>query len=202
MNPLPKTPPATSHPRRRHQGPLDNTWRSLHRHCHRRPPLQSLPATTEIVTIMVMGFIVAWCRLPPAAAVTVFLILVVQRRRNPTNDGINTASPPFSSLPVAVAPSLPSRSPMAPSWTGMRRRPPVRRSECRSRPRPPFRKTGQLHQRRRHGRRDASVSSPAAGVRPSLLGPPSVGQWQRQHIDADACPWCLRRRDNDAQPSR
>jgi hypothetical protein len=36
MNPLPITPPATSHPRRRRQGPLDNTWRSLHRHHRRR----------------------------------------------------------------------------------------------------------------------------------------------------------------------
>jgi len=55
-----------------------------------------------------------------------------------------------------------------------RQRPPVRHGECRSRPRPPFRKTGQLRQRRRHGR-DASVNSPAAGVRPSLLGPRQLG---------------------------
>ena len=105
--------------------------------------------------------------------------------------------------PVAVTPSPPSRSPMAPSWTGMRRRrPPVRRGECRSRPRPPFRKTGQLRQRRRQDRCDASVSSPAAG-RPSLLGPPpSVGRWRRQHIDVDAHPGCLRRHDDDARPSR
>jgi len=54
---------------------------------------------------------------------------------------------------------------MAPSWTGMqRRRPPVQCGDYRSRPLPPCRKTGQLRQRRRHGRHDASVSSPAAGV--------------------------------------
>jgi hypothetical protein len=105
---------------------------------------------------------------------------------------------------VTVAPSPPSRLPTAPSWTGMqRRRPPVRQGECRSRPRPPFKKTGQLRQRRRHGRRDALVSSPAAGIRPSLLGPPpTVGQWRRQHIDADTRPRHLRHRDDDARPSR
>ena len=125
---------------------------------------------------------------PPAT--TVILILVLQRRRNPTNDRIDAASPPFSSPSVAIAQSSPSRSPMAPSWTSMRhRRPPVRHGECRSRPGPPFRKTGQLRQCRHHGRRDASVSSPAAGVRPSLLGPPPpVGRRRRQHGEVDARP--------------
>ena len=173
------------------------SWRSLHRHRRRRPPSPSLYATAAR-----HHHGVGCCLVPPAA--TVILILVVQRCRNPTNDGINAASPPFSSPPpVAVAPSPPSRSPMAPSWTGMRRRRPlVRRGECRSRPRPPFRKTGQLRQRRRQDRCDASVSSPAAG-RPSLLGPPpSVGRWRRQHIDVDAHPGCLRRRDDDVRPSR
>jgi hypothetical protein len=85
-----------------------------------------------------MGLVVALCRLPPpsssSSSLSVILILVVQRRRNPTNDGITAASSPFSSppailpLPVTFPPSPPSRSPMAPSWTGMqRRRPPVRR---------------------------------------------------------------------------
>ena len=106
--------------------------------------------------------------------------------------------------PIVAAPSLPSRSPMVLSWTGMWRRcPPVQCGECRYRPRPPFRKTGQLHQRRHHGCRNASVSSPVVGVRPLLLGPPpSVGRWQRQHIGADARPRNLRRHDNDAQPSQ
>ena len=45
---------------------------------------------------------------------------------------------------------------------------PVRRNECRSRPHTPHRGTGPWRQRRRLGRRDASVSSPAAGVRPSF----------------------------------
>ncbi len=94
---------------------------------------------------------------------------------------------------------------MAPSWTSMRRRrPPVQHGEeCRSRPRPPFRKLGQLHQRRRHGRRNASVSSPETGVRPSLLGPPpSVGRWRRQHIGADSRPRRLRRRGDNTRPSQ
>ena len=51
MNPLPITPPATSHPRGHRQGPLDYTWWSLHRHCHRHPPLPSLSATAAIITI-------------------------------------------------------------------------------------------------------------------------------------------------------
>ena len=44
----------------------------------------------------------------------------------------------------------------------------VRRGECRSRPRTPCRGTGPCCQRRCCGRRDASVSSPDAGVRPSF----------------------------------
>jgi len=116
---------------------------------------------------------VGCCFVPSAS--TVILILVVQCHRNPTNEGITAGSPPFSAppvilpLPVAFPLSPPSRLPMAPSWTGMqRRRPPVRRGECRSRPCPPCRKRGQLCQRRRHGRRYASVSSLAARVRPSF----------------------------------
>ncbi len=53
---------------------------------------------------------------PPAA--TVILILVVQRRRNPTNDRINVSSPLFSSPPVAVTPSSLSHPlrPLDPPW--------------------------------------------------------------------------------------
>ena len=40
-------------------------------------------------------------------AATVILILVVQRCRNPTNDGINAASPPFSPLPSQSRPLRP-----------------------------------------------------------------------------------------------
>jgi hypothetical protein len=174
MSPLPMyTPHHEPSPHRRCQDPLDRTRRSLHRHrCRRRPPSPSLSATAAIVTIMGVG-----CCFVPSAA-TVILTIVVQRRHNPTNEGITAAaaSPPFSSppaippLPVALfLPSPPSQLPMAPSLTGMqRRRPPVRRGECRSRPCPPCRKTGQLCQRRRHGRLDASVSSPAARVGPSF----------------------------------
>jgi hypothetical protein len=66
MNPLPITQSATSHPRHRRQGPLDNTWRSLHHHHRRRPPSPSLSATTAIVAIL--GLVVAWCRLPPPSS--------------------------------------------------------------------------------------------------------------------------------------
>ena len=84
MNPLPITHSATSHPCPRCQGPLDNTWRSLHHHCRRRPPLPSLSATAAIVAIM--GLVVAWCRLPPllssslSSTTTATLPMTDQRR--------------------------------------------------------------------------------------------------------------------------
>jgi hypothetical protein len=45
---------------------------------------------------------------------------------------------------------------------------PIQRGKCCSRKRPSHRGTGLLRQRRRHDRRNASVSSPAAGGRPSF----------------------------------
>ena len=70
MNPLPITitPLTTSHPRCRHQGPLHTTWRSRHCHCHRRrrPPSPLLSATATIVTIM--GSVVARYCLPPPSS--------------------------------------------------------------------------------------------------------------------------------------
>ena len=69
------------------------SWRSLHRHRRRRPPSPSLYATAAR-----HHHGVGCCLVPPAA--TVILILVVQRCRNPTNDGINAASPPFFSPPI------------------------------------------------------------------------------------------------------
>ena len=62
------------------------SWRSLHRHRRRRPPSPSLYATAAR-----HHHGVGCCLVRPAA--TVSLILVVQRCRNPTNDGINAASP-------------------------------------------------------------------------------------------------------------
>ena len=195
MIPLPIATPATSHPRHRRQGPLDPGGLFIvivvvvhHRH-HCMPP----PPVTITWGWLLLG---AACRHRHPHPCSPTLPQPYQRRNQ-------RCLTPFLPPPVAVAPSPPSRSPMAPSWTGMRRRrPPVRRGECRSRPRPPFRKTGQLRQRRHQDRCDASVSSPAAG-RPSLLGPPpSVGRWRRQHIDVDAHPGCLRRHDDDARPSR
>ena len=87
----------------------------VHQHWHCPPPPPSSPS---------QGLVVAWCRLPPQS-------------RNPTNDGVPTASPrppppPAIPPPVAVAPSPPSRSPMALSWTGMRRRCPPSRSDAAS----------------------------------------------------------------------
>jgi hypothetical protein len=55
-----------------------------------------------------MGLVVALCRLPPpsSSSLSVILILVVQRSRNPTNNGI-TASPLRSS--PSPSPSRPLR---------------------------------------------------------------------------------------------
>ena len=135
MNPLPITPLATSHPRchRRRQGLLDYTWQSLHRYRRRRPPSPSLSATTTIVTIM--GLVVAWCHLPPPSTSSLSSNAVTTLPTTESTPPHPRSPPP----PVAVAPSLPFRSPMVPSWTGMRRqRPPVGRGKCRSCPGPPF----------------------------------------------------------------
>ena len=193
MNPLPITPPATSHPRHHHQGPLDKTWRSLHRHRRRRPPSLSSSATAAIVAIT--GLVVAWCRLPPPSSSP---SLSTTDATPPT-----TASPPLRLVllppcdpppPVAVAPSPPSRSPMAPSWTGMRRRHPPSWSDAASAA--PAR--APLVGIRAHCA-SAAVTTAAmprfplwrpAGDPPLLLGPPPpVGRRRRQHIDADTHPW-------------
>jgi hypothetical protein len=84
MNPLPISHSATSHPRPRRQGPLDNTWRSLHHHRRRRPPSPSLSATATIVVIMEL--VVAWCRLPPLSSsslsyTTTATLLTTDQRR-------------------------------------------------------------------------------------------------------------------------
>ena len=141
-----------------------------------------------------MGLVVAWCRLPPPSS-------------SPWSFTANATPPTTTSLPphlvlhhplrppppVAVAPSPPSRSPMAPSWTGMRRRCPSSRSDAAS---------------------AAPTRAPLVGIRahcasalvttaampwsplwrpavypPSLLRPPPpVGRWQRQHGNVDARP--------------
>jgi hypothetical protein len=164
MNPLPITititPPATSHPRRRHQGPLDNTWRSLYRHHRCRPPSPSLSATATIVTIM--GLVVAWCRLPPPSSSSLSSNAAATLPTTESTPPHPHSPPP----PIAVAPSPPSRLPMAPSWTGMQhRRPPVRCGECRTRPPPLFQKTGKFRQCRRHGRRARCIGLLSGGWR-------------------------------------
>jgi hypothetical protein len=78
---------------------------------------------------------VGCCLVPPTA--TVILTIVVHRQRNPTNNGVPAASPhPHPPCnpppPIAVAPSPPSQSPMAPLWTGMRRQFPLSSSDAAS----------------------------------------------------------------------
>ena len=100
MNPLPITPPATSDPRRRRQGPLDNTWRSLHHHCRRCPPSPSLSSTATIVTIM--GLVVAWCRLPPPSSSSLSSNAAATL---PTTE----STPPHPRSPPPPSPSRPLR---------------------------------------------------------------------------------------------
>ena len=139
----------------------------------RRPPTPSSSATAAIVTIT--GLVVAWCRLPPPSSSPLSSTAAAS---NPTNDGVPTASPhpppppaipPPPSLLRSLRP-LNHQSPMAPSWTGMqRRRPPSWSNAASAAPaRTPRRDTGPLHQRRRRDCRNASVSSPAVGGRPSF----------------------------------
>ena len=176
MNPLPITPPVMSHPRRRHQDPLDNTRRSLHHHCCLRPPSPSLSSTAAIVIIM--GLVVAWCRLMPPSSSS---LLSNAATALPTTESLLphpcSLPPPrrrraLSTLLIAHGTILDRHVASTLSGSSARREPLPLPST------PPFLKTGQLCQRRCHGRRDASVSPPAAGVRPSLLGPPPpVGRW-------------------------
>jgi hypothetical protein len=115
------------------------------------------------------------------------------QRQRPCRLTLSSSTPCDHPPPVAVAPSPPSRSPMAPSWTGMRRRCPSSRSDAAS---------------------AAPTRAPLVGIRahcasalvttaampwsplwrpavypPSLLRPPPpVGRWQRQHGNVDARP--------------
>ena len=160
MNPLPITPPATSHPRRRHQGPLDdNSWRSLRRHRRRRrrPPLPSLSATAAIITIM--GLVVAWCRLPPPSSSPLSSNAAATL---PTTESMppHPRSPPppcrrraLSALSIAHGAVMVRHAASMPSV-------PVQRGKCRSHTHPPCWATGPLHQRRHH--------SPSAGGIPSF----------------------------------
>ncbi len=94
------------------------------------------------------------------------------------------SSPPCDPPPVAVAPSPPSRLPMAPSLTGMWRR-------CALPPGPsaaPAR--APLVGIRTHCASAAVTLRRPAVYPPLLLGPPPpVGQRRRQHGDVDGRPW-------------
>ena len=149
---------------------------------------------------------------PPPRAITavsiVILTIVVHRRRhrNPTNNGVPAASP--CPPPPAIPPPSPSRplQPLDRPWRchgpacGMDVLP-VQRVECRSLPRLPRRGAGPLRQRRRHCRRNALVSSPTVGGRPSFWpgdGDGSTGMLMV--VPGNPAP---RRRchDDDARPS-
>ncbi len=151
----------------------------------------SLPSSTNAVIICHRRHHchhgVGCCLVPPAA--TVIFAIVVHHRCNPTNDGV-PAAPEIPLPPVAVAPSPPSQSPMAPSWTGMQRRHPPSWSDAAS---------------------AAPARAPLVGIRahcasaaampqfplwrpavypPSLLGPPPpVGRQRWQHGYVDGRPW-------------
>jgi hypothetical protein len=116
---------------------------------------------------------VGCCLVPPAP--TFILTIGVHRRRTPPT----MASPPPRLILLPPLQSPPRRrcalsalsithgavmDRHAASTSSL----PVRRGKCRSRTRPPCRDTGPLRQRRRHDRRNASVSFPAADGRPSF----------------------------------
>ena len=153
---------------------------------------------------------VGCCLVPPAA--TSILTIIVHRRCNPTNDGVPAASPhcdppprrrrtrrrrahrrrALSALSIAHGAVMDWHAASMPFL-------PVRRGKCRSRRRPPRRDTGPLRQRRRHDRRNASVSSPAAGGIPSFTSRAATAgratvtaAWQRGWSSL-----ATRRRDDD-----
>ena len=135
---------------------------------------------------------------PPAA--TFILTIVVHRRRNPTNDGVPTASPhsppppAMTPPPVAVALSPPSQSPMALSWTGMRRQRPPSRSDVTSAA--PARAPLVVIRAHCASAVVATATMPRSPLRRSAVDPPSllrplppVGRRQRQHGNVNVSPW-------------
>ena len=95
MNPLPTGTPATSHPRRCRQGPLDPGGLFIvivvvvHHHHHCMPP----PPVT------ITGLVVAWCRLPPPSS-------------SPLSSTADATPPTMASPPprlVLLPPPSPSR---------------------------------------------------------------------------------------------
>ena len=199
MNPLPTTHSAMSHPRPRRQGPLDNTWRSVHHHRRRRPPspsLSAMPPSSPSWGWLLLGAACHHChphpcRLPPPQP--------YQRR-------ISAASPPFSSSPPSPSHLL---RPLGHPWRhlGPACGVDALRYDAAS--------AAPAHSplvERRDNFASAAVTAatmPRSPLRrpaldlPSLLGPPPpVGRRRRQHVDVDSRPRCLRRRDDDVLPSR
>ncbi len=189
---LPLTPPTTSHHRRCRQGPLHSNRRSRHR--RRRPPSPppppppSLPSSPSSPSRGWLLLGAAWfhhhphhCPPPPPQP---------RQQRLPRHLTLS------SSPPVFLPPPSPSRPqhPLNCLWRcngpacGVDTLP-VRRVECRYRPRPTCWGEGPLRQRRRHGRRNALVPLRRSAVDPTLLlGPPPVGRWRRQHSNIDGRP--------------
>ena len=140
----------------------------VHQRCHRLPPPPSSPSRGWLLLGAACRHRhLRHCRPPP---------MQPHQRRRPRRFASSFSPPEIPLPPVAVAPSPPSRSPMAPSWTGMRRRRPPSRSDAASAApaRAPRRDTGPLLQCRRHDRLNASVSSPAASGRPSFASRAAV----------------------------
>jgi hypothetical protein len=158
----------------------------IHQRCHRPPPPPSLPTRGWLL----LGAACRHhhphhCRPPPTQP---------HQRRCLCRLASSSSPPCDPPPPVAVAPSPPSRSPMALSWTGMQHRCPPSRSDAAS---------------------AAPARTPLIGIwahcasaavttaamlrfplwRPEvdprlLLGPPPpVGRRRRQHGDVDAPPW-------------
>ena len=158
----------------------------VHQRCHRLPPPPSSPSRGWLLLGAACRHRhLRHCRPPP---------MQPHQRRRPRRFASSFSPPEIPLPPVAVAPSPPSRSPMAPSWTGMQRRHPPSWSDAASAA--PAR--APLVGIRAHCA-SAAVTTAAmprfplwrpAGDPPLLLGPPPpVGRRRRQHGDVDAQPW-------------
>jgi hypothetical protein len=131
----------------------------VHQRCH-RPPLSPSRGWLLLGAACRQGH-PHHCRPPP---------MQPHQRRRPCRFA-SSSSPPaippprcrraLSALSIAHGAVMDRHAASMPSL-------PVRRVKCRSRTRPPRRDMGPLHQRHRHDCRNASVSSLAAGGRPSF----------------------------------
>jgi hypothetical protein len=152
-----------------------------------------LSATTAIVAIM--GFVVAWCHLPPPSSSSLSTTSQPYQQCNhcrlapillpPCNPPPPHCRRALSALSIAHGAILDRHA--SSTSSGMTRRVPLPLP-----PAPPSSKDGPVTAAAMHR---SPLRRPALDP-PLLLGMPPIRQRQQQHIDVDAHPR-LRRRDND-----